>query len=159
MLAFGEKLRSTFYENLTEYVDDLDLIDHKELYPFHADFLSRLGMTFSHGDYAQIDQIKDATGIAEKLYQKSLAYAPDHRAYLGLGILGQKKRQYEDSIAILEKGLEHFPQSEHLHTCLGLSYMNLGDYRTALRHFPKNSNSEEIRSYIEICREALKRNK
>jgi radical SAM superfamily enzyme YgiQ (UPF0313 family) len=159
MLAFGEKLRSTFHENLSDYIDDLDLVDDKDLYSLHADFLSRLGLTFSHGDYSQIDQIKDPNSIAEKLYQKSLTYAPDHRAYLGLGILGQKKRQYEDSITILEKGLVHFPRSEHLHTCLGLSYMNLGDYRTALGHFPRNSNSEEIQSYIDICREALNRKK
>ena len=157
MLAFGGKLRSTFYENLPEYADDIELVDDKDLCLFHADFLSRLGMTFSHGDYARNDQIKDPDEIAEKLYQKSLTYTPNHRAYLGLGILRQKKRQYGDSIAILEEGVEHFPQSEHLHTCLGLSYMNLGDYTTALSHFPDNSNSEEIKSYIAICQEALKR--
>ena len=157
MLAFGGKLRSTFYKNLREYADDIELVDDKDLYPFHSDFLSRLGMTFSHGDYARNDQIKDPDGIAEKLYQKSLTYTPDHRAYLGLGILRQKKRQYGDSIAILEEGLEHFPKSEHLHTSLGLSYMNLGDYQIALSHFPENSNSETIKSYIAICQEALKR--
>lgn len=157
VLAFGQKLRSSFYENLPGYVEDLQLVDHQDLYPFHADFLSRLGLTFSHGDYARVDQIRDRDRIAEKLYQKSLHYAPDHRAYLGLGILQQKNRQYEESIAVLERALGHFPHSVPLHTCLGLSYLNLGDYRAALSHFPEETDSEEIKSYIHICREALRK--
>ena len=131
-------------------------MDNKELYPYHADFLSRLGLTFSHGDYARLEQIKDKDRLAASLYHRALQYWPDHRAYLGLGMLRQKHRQYEDSLNILEQGLEHFPESEALHTCLGISYLNLGDYRAALAHFPENTDSKEIKSYINICREALK---
>jgi len=53
VLAFGEKLRAAFHEGLPAFVDSIDLIDRKVFYELHADFLSRLGMTFSHGGLCQ----------------------------------------------------------------------------------------------------------
>ncbi|MGB9498107.1 MAG: B12-binding domain-containing radical SAM protein, partial [Dissulfuribacterales bacterium] len=87
ILAFGERLRSAYYQSLPEFVEEIHLVDKEELYPMHADFLSRLGMTFSHGDYAKIEAVGDRERIAEKLYLRALRYFPDHRAYLGLGII------------------------------------------------------------------------
>ena len=92
ILNFGEKLRTAYYKMLPEFVDSISLVDKKELYPMHSDFLSRLAMTFDHGDYAGIESIKEKEKIADKLYKMSLDYHPDPRAYLGLGIAKQKNR-------------------------------------------------------------------
>jgi len=155
ILAFGKKLREAFYENIHVFVDSILLIDKKELYESHADFFSRLGLTFSHGDYSKIDIIREKDKIAEELYQRSIRYCPNQRAYLGQGILNQKKGAYEKSIRVLLEGTKHFPDSEQLNLCLGVSYMGLGRYETALPYFSKFPDSGEARSYLERCHEEL----
>lgn len=151
VISFGKKLRTSFYESLPAIVDAIELIDKKEFYPLHADFCSRLGMTFDHGDYAENEDIKGKHTIAEKLYIKALTYHPDPRAYLGLGILNQKKRDYRESVQILSKGVEHFPDNEQLSLCLGISHMNLGDFETALSFFLKFPNSKQCLGFIVRC--------
>ena len=128
VLSFGKKLRTQYYQMLPEIVNAIELIDKKAFYPLHADFCSRLGMTFDHGDYAENDMIQDKEKIAAKLYRKALEYHPDFRAYLGLGIYHQKNRDFRDSVKILSKGVEYFPDNEQISLCLGVSYMNLGAY-------------------------------
>ena len=91
ILAFGKKLRSDFYRSLPDFIDAIQLKDQKELYGFHADFLSRLAMTFSHGDYSRIKEIENHDEIALKLYKQALLYFPDHRAFLGAAIIYQVK--------------------------------------------------------------------
>jgi radical SAM superfamily enzyme YgiQ (UPF0313 family) len=152
MLAFGQRLRDDFYENIHTFADSISLIDDKELYQMHADFCSRLGMTFSHGDYSKIEAVKDKDRIAEKLFRKSLSYHPNHRAYLGLGIIKQKNRAYEESIEVLSEGVKYFPKSEQLNSCLGISHMNLGDYKAALSFFLKFPNSKLAKDHIARCR-------
>jgi anaerobic magnesium-protoporphyrin IX monomethyl ester cyclase len=156
VLAFGKHLRETFYENLPRYVDAVDLADHDDLYPLHADFLSRLGMTFSQGDYANIPYIKKKDQVAERLFLKALNYGPDLRAFLGLGMVKQKNRDFLASVSALQKGVQHFPESESLHLCLAISYMNLGRYQEALPHLLKFPNSAEGASHLETCRQALR---
>lgn len=156
ILAFGKKLRESFYENVHAFVDSVQLIDKKELYESHADFFSRLGLTFSHGDYSKIDLIREKDEIAEKLYRRSLGYHPDQRAYLGLGILNQKKGEYEESIRVLLEGTKHFPDDEQLNICLGVSYMGLGNYDTAVTVLERLPGSREAAIYLEKCNEALK---
>ncbi|RZB35102.1 MAG: hypothetical protein SRB1_00870 [Desulfobacteraceae bacterium Eth-SRB1] len=151
ILAFGKKLRTDFHENLSGFADDVELIDNKELHEMHSDFCSRLAMTFDYGDYSEIEAVKDKEGVAERLYQKSLGYYPDHKAYLGLGIIKQKKGLYEESISVLSDGIEKFPDSEQLHICLGISYMNLGKYNKAIPYFQKLKDSEQARYYISKC--------
>ncbi len=155
ILAFGKKLRTDFHENLSGFADEVELIDDKGMYKMHSDFCSRLAMTFDCGDYSGIEAVKDKEGVAERLYQKSLGYYPDHRAYLGLGIIKQKKGLYEESISALLDGIENFPGSEQLHICLGISYMNLGKYNEAIPYFQKFKDSEQARYYIESCYKAL----
>jgi radical SAM superfamily enzyme YgiQ (UPF0313 family) len=155
ILAFGKKLRSAFYENLPAFVDALELVDNRELYPLHADFLSRLAMTFDHGDYAGIDAIRGKTRIAGDLYKKALAYHPDPRAYLGLGIHRQKAGQYADSIKILAEGSGHFPRHEQLNMCLGVSYMNLGEYQKALACFLPFQDGEKALRFMAGCYQAM----
>ena len=153
--SFGEKMRTKYYELLPAIVDGIELIDKKEFYPMHADFCSRLGMTFDHGDYAGNKAIKGKEKIAEKLYIKALKYFPDPHAYLGLGILNQKKRSYHESVVILSKGVKHFPDNEQLYMCLGISHMNLGAFKTALSFFLKLQHSKQALGFIVSCYNAL----
>jgi len=155
ILDFGKKLRTSYYKMLPEFVDSISLIDKKELYPMHSDFLSRLAMTFDHGDYAEIESIKEKEKIAEKLYKRSLQYCPDPRAFLGLGIAKQKSSNYKQSVKILAKGIKHFPNDQKLHLCMGISYMNLLEYKKALSYLRPFQESKEVQPYIANCYKAL----
>jgi anaerobic magnesium-protoporphyrin IX monomethyl ester cyclase len=157
VLAFGKKLRTWFYENVHTFAMSVRVIDREDLYEEHADFYSRLGMTFSHGDYSKIEGIKEKDEIADRLFRKSLEYHPDHRAYLGLGIAKQKKKEYEESLKIVSEGLKYFPTSEDLGLCLGISYMNLGDYKKAITCFAKFPDSKVANAYLSRCHEEMGR--
>lgn len=152
---FGEQLRLSYYQALPTFARSVKLRDSKELYPLHAEFLSRLAMTFSHGDYAQIDAIPDKEQVALALYGSSLRYYPDHRAFLGLGILKQKNREYKQSAKVLEEGVKWFPNSEMLHMCLGLSYLNLAAYDKAIAVFSKFPDSREAVLNLARCYQAI----
>ncbi len=155
ILAFGQKLRTDYYRHLPEFADAVQLIDQKNLYESHADFLSRLAMTFSHGDYASIEAIPEKDNVAQRLYERSLSYYPNQRAYLGLGIIKQKQRKYEESVQILSEGVKHFPESEPIAMCLGISYMNLGRYEEALECFQKFPELREALQYVATCYHAM----
>ncbi len=155
VLAFGKRLRESFYRMLPEAAAVVEVVDDKTLYPCHADFFSRLAMTFSHGDYAGIDAIPDREGVARMLYRRALRYGPDHRAYLGLGILLQKRRDFRESAEILTRGAAHYPDSLDLHICLGVSRMNLGAYEAALENFQKFPDSDPARTYAAECRRRM----
>lgn len=151
IIDFGRRLRSAFYENLPHFADDIELVDRADLYDFHADFLSRLAMTFSHGDYAMIDAIPGKEDIACRLYSRSLSYAPNARAYLGCGSLKQKQKRFEESILLLSEGMRHFPTNEQIALCCGISHMCLGQYEKALQCFSRFPDSAEIAPYRENC--------
>jgi anaerobic magnesium-protoporphyrin IX monomethyl ester cyclase len=156
ILAFGERLRREIYANLHLFADSLDLVDKEEFFEMHADFCSRLGMTFSHGDYSKIEAIKGKEKAAEKLFKKSLDYFPDHRAYLGLGILKLSEGEFMDAVNILLEGVRHFPGSEELNICLGINYMNLGEYGKALEILLKFKDSPQASYHIAGCHKALR---
>jgi len=149
---FGKKIRKEFHRNLTFFARKIKLVEKEEMHEKHADFLSRLALTFSHGDYAFVEKNTD---VAEELFERALRYFPDHRAYLGLGMLLQKKRDFKKSIEIIENGILNYSSSEDLHMCIGLSWMNLGKHKKALEYFFKFQNSEKIASYIAECHHAL----
>ncbi len=155
VFQFGKRIRTELYENMNHFVESINLVNKKELYELHSDFCSRLGMTFSHGDYSKIDAIKDKGNIAEKLFEKSLNYYSNQRAYLGLGMIKQDKRKFEGAVKILTKGVEVFPDSEELNLCLGISYMNLRDYNTALSYLLRLRHSKEAEYYVRKCYEEL----
>jgi tetratricopeptide (TPR) repeat protein len=111
-------------------------------------------MTFSHGDYATMDSVREKEETAELLFHLSLRYASNRRAYLGLGIIKQKRGEYEESIRILSEGLNHFPEGEDLSVSLGISYMNLKDYEAALACFSRFPESKTASTWIARCREA-----
>ncbi len=155
ILEFGQRLRAGFYERLAGFVEALQLIDRKDLYPWHASFCSRLAMTFDHGDYSRIDAIKNKDSIAEKMYRRSLTYYPNARAYLGLGILNQKRGAHRESCHILSRGLSHFPEDPQLKICMGVSLMNLGEYEQALSCFLECREIKEAAHFAAECRKAL----
>jgi radical SAM superfamily enzyme YgiQ (UPF0313 family) len=155
ILEWGQTLRESFYRSLPEFVEALDPIDDPEFYPLHADFFSRLAMTFVQGDYARIAAIPDKPVVAERLFGRALAFAPDARAYLGLGILRQKARRYATSAEILQEGLSHFPMDEQLLICLAVTLMNLGRFQGALRFLARCSGQAEAQRLAEACRQAM----
>ncbi len=148
---FGDTLRQTFFSNLHRFAADIELLDDKALYPCHADFLSRLAMTFSHGDYAGNPQVIDAGTTAETLYEKALLYHPDFRAFLGLGMLHMKTGRFKKAIEILETGLEHHPGQKDLLLCSALNHMNSGDFKKALAILEPLAHLPEARKYMTIC--------
>lgn len=157
ILSFGRKLRGFFYEHLPQFVSSLRLVDRKDLYPLHADFLSRLGMTFTHGDYAQVEAIPGKSAVAEALYQRALDYSPNHRAYLGLGMMKQQQQEFAASVDVLSEGAARYPESEELHLCLGINHMNLGQWEEAIKLFSKFPYSERMAPYAGECRKALRK--
>jgi radical SAM superfamily enzyme YgiQ (UPF0313 family) len=157
MLDFGRALREAYYRILPECAETVELIDNREFNALHADFLSRLAMTFSHGDYASNEALANKEETAEKLYERALGYYPDRRAFLGLGIIRQKRSAFEQSILILSEGLRHFPDSEQLNLCAGVSYMNIGQFEKALSHFLRFPHSDRARQYVAECYQATGR--
>lgn len=152
VLAFGKGLREHFYQHLPDFTEKISLVEDRELYPCHADFLSKLGMTFTHGDYAAAESIPDKEKTAEKLYRRALTYYPDHRAFLGLAMICQKRRDFAGSVPLLQEGIRYFPHSEELHLCLGISLMNQQKFSGALAYFMKFENSPRMAPYIAQCR-------
>jgi tetratricopeptide (TPR) repeat protein len=152
VLAWGKKLRDTFHASLPGFATSLELRENEELNPLFADFYSRLAMTFSHGDYATIPAVPDKLETARMLYERSLSFAPSARAYLGLGMLAQKQRNLQACLDIVGQGLEHFPDDENLHQCMGIALMNQGRFGEALEHFLPFKDTGRSRQFIEICK-------
>ena len=125
VLAFGKRLREGYYALLPQFAREIELVDDPALYPLHADFLSRLGLTFSHGEYAGHPLIREHLETAAHLFERSLAFHPDHRAFWGLGLLHQEEGRFAASIAVLEQGIRHHPASLDLHLALAGSLMRL----------------------------------
>jgi len=155
ILAFGKTLRTTFYQSLPAFVDAIELMEAKELYPAHADFCSRLGMTFDQGDYSGIAAIPGRKKVAENLYAQALAYGPNARAFLGLGLIRQKAGDFAESVRILSNGAEHFPNDEQIHLCLGISLMNTGAFERALSYLLGFQHSKQALFFIADCYRAL----
>lgn len=148
---FKNRLHTNFFKNLPSFVDEIELVDNQELYPMHADFYSRLAMSFDHGEYSGVESLGDTKKIAEKLYLKSLEYQPVPRAYLGIGMIRQKKRDLAGSMEALSEGLKLFPDDELINTCQGLNYMNLGQFNNALCYLQKFQESQQALNYVAAC--------
>ncbi|MEK6195141.1 MAG: B12-binding domain-containing radical SAM protein [Deltaproteobacteria bacterium] len=155
VLAFGKQLREDFYQHLPEFVDHVELIQDPAFDRLHADFYSRLAMTFSHGDYAHLETINSPQTIAEKLHKKALQFHKDHRAFLGLGMLFQEQRNLEDAKNIVDRGLAEFPDSFDLILCQAINHMNSNDYKAALALLEPHKEQKTARTYMAHCREAI----
>jgi len=155
ILSFGKTLREGYFSRLSEFALEVELVENEELAPYHADFLSRLAMTFSHGDYSKNPYVKDKEKVAENLFLRALAYGPNERAFLGLGIIYQKRGRHQEAIRLLKEAKKHFPESAQLHTCLAVSYMNLGDFEAAVETLVKFPTSLTAIGYLAQCYKAL----
>jgi radical SAM superfamily enzyme YgiQ (UPF0313 family) len=155
VLEFGRTLRRHFYGRLPAYALGLRLGADPALAGLQADFLSRLALTFHQGDYARRPQIPESAAVAEALYRRALALAPDARASLGLGMLLQQRRQTAESIAVLETGLRQFPNDGQIRLCLAVSRMNAGDFRRALELLDSLGNAPQAEKFRAICLRAL----
>lgn len=155
VMEFGEKLRGLFWEGLPEFAGSIELVDLPELRELHADFLSRLGMTFTHGDYSLVDRIPDKEKTASFLFERALSFHRDHRAYLGLAILRQRQGRHQEAASIAAEGLESHPQSDHLRMCQGISLLALQRYPEALKCFSSCRASAQRDAYIKQCQNAL----
>jgi tetratricopeptide (TPR) repeat protein len=156
ILEFGRRLREAFYRNLPGFVAALDPIDRPGFAPLHADFLSRLALTFDQGDYASVDAVPDKPQLAATLYRRALGYAPDARAYLGLGVLNQKAGRHAEAADLLTTGRAHFPGDEQLQVCLAVSLMNLGRFSDALAILERCPSRPQTQRLASACRQALK---
>lgn len=107
---FGTTLKQGLMESIPDFFHSLELVDDKELFPFHAAFLSRLALTLDRGDYPHALPEGAAQDLARELYYKALGYAPDARAYWGLGLLAQAEGDDQKAEAILQEGLQVFPE-------------------------------------------------
>lgn len=175
---FGELLRSAFYSNVQRFALNTTLVDKKELYPYHADFLSRLAMTFSHGDYSANSNsghlqssrninkhnLQDQDNTAKILYERALQYYPDARSYLGLAMLMQKKRDFQGAVDIIKHALKSIPQihskekisdKRQLVLCIAVSLMNMTKFSEALEYLEPFKSYEDVKPYIDACRARL----
>jgi tetratricopeptide (TPR) repeat protein len=107
------------------------------------------------GDYAGIDAIAHKDRIAEKLYQRSLEFGTNARAYWGLGMLYQQRKEFNESVQILTAGIKAFPKDEQLNLCMAVSYMNMGNYQKALPYLSELQHLKEGIYYTAKCYQAL----
>ncbi len=151
---FGRRLRDGFHKMLPEFATAVELEDDPDLYPLHADFLSRLGLTFSHGDYSE-GKVPHAMKTAEQLFRRAIDYHPNARAFLGLGMLKQRQRDFHGAIHYLSEGANSFPQDEQIQTCLGICLMSTGNYKAALKTLLPFTSNVAVHPYISACYRAL----
>ncbi len=152
---YGQKLRSHFFNHVHRFASAVELVDDSTLYASHADFLSRLAMTFSHGDYARNSHDGHADATALALFEKAVSYHPDARAYLGRAMLFQKHKDFQRSAAAAGEGLEHFPDNRDLSICMAVSLMNMGKFSSALAFLEKFSGHADVKPYINACLQRL----
>jgi hypothetical protein len=67
----------------------------------------------------------------------------------------QKEQKHAATVTVLTEGIRHFPKSEPLHLCLGISLMNLGEFEKALACFLEFQDSREALGYIAACHQAM----
>ncbi len=159
ILAFGSRLRTTYHGWLPEFAAGIELADDPGLRAEQADFLSRLALTFSHGDYAPIVQPPRARETARRLFERALGLHPDPRAFWGLALLDQEEGAWRRAATLLENGLRHHPEHMLLHLRLAVGLMQEGDYREAMGHLIPFQHAPEVTPYLQACRRRLSASK
>ena len=145
---FGKSLKQGLAASIPDFFHSLELVDDKELFPFHAGFLSRLALTLDRGDYPHALPEGAARDLARKPYYKALEYAPDSRAYWGLGLLTQAEGADRKAEAILQEGMQLFPEDDILARVLANTLMRLGreeEARELMRNRQKKTSIINIR--------------
>jgi tetratricopeptide (TPR) repeat protein len=156
VLEFGRRLREGYFAMLPDFAAAIELEDDSALFPLHADFLSRLALTFSHGDYAANPAIGNHLPTAIQLFERALSYHPDHRAFWGLGLVNQQMQQWETSVAILLRGIDHYSGSADLRMTLASSLIRLGRPYEAREHLLPVGNHPRVMEMLVHCCRLLK---
>ncbi|MBL0712485.1 MAG: cobalamin-dependent protein [Desulfosarcina sp.] len=156
---WGQTLREGFYRLLPDFVTQIELVDDPAFYRLHADFLSRLGLTFQQGDFARIAAIPNKDRIARDLYKRALRYHPDARAFLGLALREQQRGAFEAAAATVRDGLVRNPGDATLTTCLAVNYMNMGAFNQALAELQRLQETPDTVDMTIACLEALGRDR
>jgi anaerobic magnesium-protoporphyrin IX monomethyl ester cyclase len=151
VLDFGRQLREGYFALLPQFAQEIELVDDPAFDALHADFLSRLAMTFSHGEYAMNPLVKNNLDVAVKLFEQSLGYHPDHRAFWGLGLIYQHQCRFEESIAVLKQGIRHHKKSVDLHMALANSLIRLDRYRDAYQSLKAFAHHPQVVDQIIRC--------
>jgi radical SAM superfamily enzyme YgiQ (UPF0313 family) len=157
VMGFGRRLRESFFRGLPAFVAALDPIADPAFRGLHADFFSRLALTFHQGDYARVADIEDTPRLAETLYRRALGYGPHPRAFLGLAMLRQAEGRHAESLEILAAGREHFPREASLLICAAVGWMNLGRFRRALGLLRRCAGQPDAERLAQACRAAMDR--
>ena len=155
VLSWGNRLRKEFYSHLPQYVRAIRFEHIEDMKVEYSDFLSRLGMTFSHGLYSKNPDIPEKEKLSEWLFKQSLRYLNDRRAYLGLSMLKQKQGNIKEAEKILKKALSIYPEDKDLSLCLAINFMNQSDFKEALKILERLPPSEGIQPYIDECKKRI----
>ncbi len=156
---YGRTLRHGFHVTLSRTADSIELEDMEDLHPLHADFLSRLGMTFHRGDYSRVEAVTGKASLARRLYSRALGFHPNPRAFLGLGMLDQESGDAASAEKNLREGLRLFPDDMSLGLCFGILLMNQGGFEEAMEILSRFRDNPDIRFYLDECRRMLGRRK
>ena len=155
VLAFGRRLRTVYHGWLPEFAAGIELADAPGLHAGQADFLSRLALTFSHGDYARVVERSQGRQTARRLFERALTLHPDQRAFWGLALLYQEDALWQQAEELLHQALHHHPDSPLVHLRLAIGHMQKGDYRRAVEHLRPFQHSPDVAPYLEECRRRL----
>lgn len=120
-----ERLRSLGYISTSESASGEELPDPKS----HIEELLL-------AQKAQEYEIQGEFSKAAEIYEKILALRPDVATnYVNLALMKAQMMEFDETIRILEQGLEKIPESEILLSRLGHTFMLLGRVKKALEAF------------------------
>jgi len=71
-------------------------------------------MTFSHGDYSKVQEVRQKLETAGKALQESRWATRRSQGLPGPGHHQAAEGEFKESVKILEEGLSHWPDSEDL---------------------------------------------
>ena len=152
VLETGKKLRDGYQKLLPQLVRQLELADAEDLKPYQADFLSRLAITFSHGEYAHTDDARETAGY---LLNRSFTIYPNARTFWGKGLLAFENRQLKEAIEIFQEGLQLFPEDALTHIYMGYALLAHGKAGEALSHFEKYPTHPDAQRGLNECKRKL----
>jgi len=127
MLRWKGELHAAYARGLPGWArsvaDELD--PDPDMRPLHADFLSRLGMTFLEGEHADVAG-DEGPALARELFERSLDMDMDARALLGLGLMAGRAGNLEQAAELFGRGVDAFPEHEGLRQGLASALAGLG---------------------------------
>lgn len=156
MRTWKARLHGAFRAGLPGWARELAgpgaLAPDPALAPCHADFLSRLGMTFLEGDYANIGGPDMRAELAGTLFDAALDHAPHPRAWLGRGVLRQMARDADGAAGAFEQGLALDGGNPSLRLGLAAARMNQRRFADALKILEPMGLDPEAEALRAYCR-------